>query len=68
MHANDPFGSKIQFFIKRIEKVGIKEVKNLKKFIDYLQTIDDVYENLEDINPAKKGKVLIVLDDMITDM
>ena len=68
MHANDPFGSNIQFFIKRIEKVGIKDVKNLKKFIDYLQTIDDVYENLEDINPAKKGKVLIVFDDMITDM
>ena len=36
--------------------------------MDYSQTIDDVYENLEDYNPTKK-KVLIVFDDnMIEDM
>ena len=36
--------------------------------IDYPQTIDDVYENLEDYNPTIKIKVLIVFDDMIADM
>ena len=46
----------------------IKILKNLKTFIDYLQTIDDVYENLEDYNPTKKRRVLIVFDDMIPDM
>ena len=35
---------------------------------DYSQTIDDVYENLEDYNPTKRRRVLIVLDDMIADM
>ena len=30
--------------------------------------IDDVYENLEDYNPRKKRRVLIVVDDMIADM
>ena len=35
-------------------------------FIDYLQTLDDVYENV--YNPTKKRKVLIVFDDMIVDM
>ena len=39
-----------------------------KAFIDYLQTIDDVYENLEDYAPIKKRRVLIVFDDMITKM
>ena len=34
-------------------------------FIDYSQIIDDVYENLDDYNPTKKRKVLIVLDDAI---
>ena len=29
------------------EKVDIKKLKNSKAFIDYSQTIDDVYENLE---------------------
>ena len=51
--------------INRREKV---ETENLKAFIDYSQAIDDVYENLEDYNPTKKMRVLIVLDDIIADM
>ena len=31
-------------------------LKNWKAFIDHSQTIDDVYENLGDYNPAKKTK------------
>ena len=50
------------------KKVGIKTPKNPKAFIDYSQTIDDVSENLEDYNPTKKRRVLIVFDDMTTDM
>ena len=45
-----------------------QELKIPKAFIDYLQTIDDVYENLEDYAPIKKRRVLIVFDDMITEM
>ena len=50
------------------ENVGIENLKNRKAFIDYSQTIDDVYENLEDYNSTKKNRVLIVFDDMIADM
>ena len=50
--------------INRREKVVIKKLKNPKPFIDYSQTIDDVYGNLEDYNPTKKRRVLIVLADM----
>ena len=49
------------------EKVGIENVKNPKAFIDYTQTIYDVYENLKDYNPKKKSRVLIVFDDIIAD-
>ena len=28
----------------------------------------DVYENIDDYNPDKENKVLIVFDDMIADM
>ena len=45
-----------------------KEIKNPKAFIDYLQIIDYIYENLEDYNATKKRKVLIVVDDVIADM
>ena len=50
------------------EKVGIKTLKNPKAFIDFSQTVDYVYENLEDCNPTKKKRVLIVFEDMIADM
>ena len=49
-------------------KVGIEKLKNPKKFIDFLQTIDDVYENLEEYNKTMKRNVLIVFDNMIADM
>ena len=36
--------------------------------MDYSQRINHVYENLEDYNPIKERKVLVVFDDMIVDM
>ena len=30
--------------------------------------MDDVYENFDECNPSRKRKVLIVFDDMITDI
>ena len=50
------------------EKVRIKKLRNPKEFIDCLQTIDDVYENLEDCNSTKKIKMFIVFGDIRADM
>ena len=36
--------------------------------MDYSQRIGHVYEHLEDYNPTKERKVLVVFDDMIVDM
>ena len=30
--------------------------------------MDDVYENINDYNPSRKRKVLIIFDDMIADI
>ena len=68
LYVKDPFKSKYQLLINGKEKVGIENLKNPKAFIDYLQTIGYVYDNLEDSNPAKKRRVLIVFDDTITDI
>ena len=54
--------------IKGRKKIGIKTIKISKEFIDYSQTIDNVYEDLEDYNPTKKRRLLIMVDDMIVDM
>ena len=61
LYVKNSFESKYQLLINESKKVGIKKLKNPKAFTEYLQTIDDVYENLEDYNPTKKGKVLIVI-------
>ena len=50
-----------------LEKVGIKNFKNTRAIIDYSQTIDNIYENLEDYNPPKKTKLLIAFNDVIVD-
>ena len=56
-YIKDPFESKYQLPINGREKVGNENLRNLNTFIDYSQTIDDVYENLEDYNPTKKRRV-----------
>ena len=39
-----------------------------KAFIEYSNYMDDIYKNIEEYNPNKKRKILIVFDDMIADM
>ena len=36
--------------------------------MEYSNDMSDVYKNIEDYNPDKKRKLLIVFDDMIADM
>ena len=68
LYTKHPLESKYQLLINRREKVWTEKLKNPKAFIDYPQTIDDVYENLEEYNPTVKRQVLIVFDDMIAGM
>ena len=37
-------------------------------FIEYSNTMDDVYENINDYNPSRERKKLIAFDDMIADI
>ena len=59
---------KYQYLINKREKVGLNHVNDPKAFIEYSNDMQDVYKNIEDYNPIKKRKVLIVFDDMIADM
>ena len=68
LYAKNPYEAKYQYLIKKREKVGLDHFDDPKAFIEYLNDMQDVYENIEDYNPGKKRKVLIVLDDMIADM
>ena len=52
----------------KCEKVGLDHSDDPKDFIEYSNDMQDVYKNIEDYNPRKNRKVLIVFDDMIADM
>ena len=54
--------------IRKREIAGTKHLNDLKAFIDCSNTIDDVYDGNDEYNPTRKGKILIVFDDMIADI
>ena len=54
--------------IKKREDTAIKNLDDQSTFIEYSNTADDVYNNIDDYNPKRKRKVLIVSDDMIADI
>ena len=60
--------SKYEYLIKNRENAGIKHVNDSKAFIECSNTMDDIYENIEDYNPNRKRKILITFDDMIADI
>ena len=50
------------------EGIGINHFKDPKASIEYSNDMDDVYKNIDDYNPEKENKILIVSDNMIADM
>ena len=58
----------INFLINKRESIGLKHFNDPKAFIEYSNDIHDVYKNINDYNPDKENKILIVFDDMIADM
>ena len=68
MYIQDPYEVKYQHLIEKCENNGLKNLKDLKAFIDYSKNIRDVYKNIEEYNPSRKCNISIVFDDMIADM
>ena len=68
LYAKDPYEKKYQYLINKSEKVGLNHFNDPKALMEYSNDMQDVYKNIEDYNPIKKRKILIVFDDMIADM
>ena len=66
LYARDLGEPKHEYLIKKREDAGI--LNNPNAFIKCSNTMDDVYENINDYNPIRKRKKLIVFDDMIADI
>ena len=67
-YVKDPYEYKYQYLISICEKVGLKRFNDPKAFIEYSNDMCNVYRNINNYNPDKENKILIVSDDMIADM
>ena len=68
LYEKDLSESKYKVLIKKRENAGVKNLNDPNAFIECSNMMDDVYENINDYNPIRKRKKLIVFDDMIADI
>ena len=68
LYAKDPYEAKYQFLFNKRESTGLKIFNDPKAFIEYSNDMLDVYKNIDEYNHDKENKILIVFDDMISDM
>ena len=66
LYAKDLSESKYQFLIKKRENAGMKHLNDLN--INLKNSMDDVYEDIDDYKPTRKIKILILFDDTIADI
>ena len=52
LYAKDLSESKYEYLIKNRENAGIKHLNDSKAFIECSNTMNDVYENIDDYNPS----------------
>ena len=64
-YARDLSKPKYEYLIKKRENVGIKHLNNQNAFIECSNTMDNVYEDINDYNPIRKRNKLIAFDEMI---
>ena len=68
LYAKDSYEANFQLLINKRESAGLKNVNNSKAFSEYSNDMDDIYKKIEEYNPNKKRKILIVFDNIIADM
>ena len=68
LYTKDLEEPKYQLLIKKCENDGIKNLNDPNAFIEYSNTMDDVYNNIDDYNSKIKRKILIVFGDMVADI
>ena len=68
MYAKDLEEPTYQLLLKKRKNAGIQNLNDPNAFIEYSNTMDDVYNNIDDYNPKRKRKVLIIFDDLIADV
>ena len=64
----DPYEAESKLLINKRESTGWKHFVDSKAYIECLNFMDDIYKSIEEYNPNKNCKILIVFEDLIADM
>ena len=56
MYAKDLNEQKYEYLIKNHKNTEIKHLNDPNAFVDCSNTMDDIYENINDYNPIRKEK------------
>ena len=67
LYAKDLSAPKYEDLIKKREDVGKNHFIDLNAFIECSSKMVDIYQNIDDYNPSRKRKILIMFDDMIAE-
>ena len=67
LYAKNPYEAKYQFFINKRESTGSRHLNDSKAFVEYSNNMD-IFKSIEQDNPNKKRKILMVFDDMFADV
>ena len=63
LYTKDPYKAKYQLLTNKRESTGLKYFNDSKAFTEFSNDMDDIDKNIEQYNPNKKRKILIVFDD-----
>ena len=65
LYAKDMYKAKYELLINKRGNARWKYFNDSKAFVEYSNDMYDIYKNIEEYNQNKKGKILIIFDDMI---
>ena len=65
LYVKDLSEPRYESLIKKREDVKTNCFNDPNAFTECSNTVNDVYENVDDYNPSRKRKILILFDDII---
>ena len=68
LYAEDIYEGKYQLLINKRESSDLKHLNGSNSVIEYSNDTNDIHKNIEEQNPNKKHKILIVYGVIIIDM
>ena len=68
IYDKDPYEARYQSLIKKQYSADLTHLNYSKAVIEYSNNMDDIHKNVDEYNPNKKPKMLIVYDHMIADI